>query len=101
MKITSPRLVALLYLAAALAPAAAQDDVADVPSQDLKAGKDDNKRYFLIGPAKGAKAPKGGYGLVVVLPGGAGTADFHPFVKRIYKNALPEGYLAAQPVAVK
>jgi predicted esterase len=81
--------------------AAAQDDVADVPSQDLRAGKDDQKRYFLIGPAKGAKAPKDGYGLVVILPGGPGTADFHPFVKRIYKNALPDGYLAAQPVAVK
>jgi predicted esterase len=37
----------------------------------------------------------------VVLPGGPGSADFHPFVKRIYKNALPDGYLVAQPVAVK
>jgi predicted esterase len=80
---------------------AAQDDVKDVPSEDLRAGKDDNKRYFLIGPAKGAKAPAGGWGLVVVMPGGPGTADFHPFVKRIYKNAIPDGYLVAQPVAVK
>jgi predicted esterase len=82
-------------------PLAAQDDVADIPSQDLRAGKDENKRYFLIGPAKGAKAPKQGYRLLVVLPGGPGGADFHPFVKRIYKHAVPEGYLVAQPVAVK
>jgi predicted esterase len=80
---------------------AAQDDVADVVSQDLRAGKDEHKRYFLIGPPKGAKAPKNGYGLLVVLPGGDGSADFHPFVKRVYKNAVPEGYVLAQPVAVK
>ena len=80
---------------------AAQEDVADITSQDLRAGKDENKRYFLVGPQKGATAPKSGYGLLVVLPGGDGSADFHPFVKRIYKNAVPEGYLLAQPVAVK
>jgi hypothetical protein len=67
------------------------DDVADVPSQDLRAGGDAQKRYFLIGPAKDAKAPAAGYGLVVILPGGDGSADFHPFVKRIFKNSLPEG----------
>jgi predicted esterase len=77
------------------------EDVADIPSQDLRVGKDKNKRYFLIGPPKDAKAPKKGYGLVVVLPGGPGSAEFHPFIKRIYKNAMLEGYLVAQPVAVK
>ena len=80
---------------------AAQDDVADVVSRDLRAGKDEHKRYFLIEPAKTAKAPAKGYGLLVVLPGGDGSAEFHPFVKRIYKNAVPEGFLLAQPVAVK
>jgi predicted esterase len=79
----------------------AQDDVADIISQDLRIGKDEHKRYFLIEPGKGAKAPEKGYGLLVVLPGGDGSADFHPFVKRIFKNAVPEGYLLAQPVAVK
>jgi predicted esterase len=81
--------------------AAQDDDVADIPSQDLRVDKDENKRYFLIGPPKGAKAPKRGYRLLVVLPGGPGSADFHAFVKRIYKHAVPEGYLVAQPVAVK
>jgi hypothetical protein len=28
--------------------------------------------YFLTGPAEGAKAPKEGHGLIVVLPGGDG-----------------------------
>jgi predicted esterase len=79
----------------------AQDDVADVPSQDLRIGDDQNKRYFLIGPAEGAAEPEAGFGLVVVLPGGSGDAEFHPFVKRIFKHALPDGYLIAQPVAVQ
>jgi len=78
----------------------AQEDVADVPSQDLRAGKDERKRYFLIGAPKEAKSPDRGYRLLVVLPGGPGSAAFHPFVKRIYKHAVPEGYLVAQPVAL-
>lgn len=81
--------------------AAAQDDVADVPSQKLQAGGDANKTYFLIGPGKDAKQPEQGYKLLVVLPGGDGSEAFHPFVKRIYRFALPEGYLAAQLAAVK
>ena len=93
--------VACGLVAGVAARAADEDDVADVPSKDVRAGKDEQKRYFLIGPAKDAREPKDGYGLVVILPGGDGSADFHPFVKRIFKNALPEGYLVAQPVAVK
>jgi predicted esterase len=97
-------LLPLFVLAITLLPgplAAQPDDVADVPSQDLRAGKDDNKRFFLIGPRKNARVPRRGFGLVVVLPGGPGGADFHPFVKRIFKYAIPDGYLVAQPVAVK
>src|SRR5262245_43641283 len=78
-----------------------EDDLKDVPSQDLKAGGDADQRYCLVGPKKGAEAPKRGYGVVVVLPGGGGGADFHPFVKRIYQQAVPAGLLVAQPVAVK
>src|SRR5262245_44311504 len=77
------------------------DDDADVPSQDLRAGKDENKRYFLVGPRKDIKEPKEGFGLLIVLPGGSGDENFHPFVKNIAKNALVETYLVAQPVAVK
>ena len=94
-------LSALLASFAVSFPLSAQDDVAGVPAEDLKAGKDENKRYFLIGPAKDAKPPKEGFGLIVVLPGGPGTAAFLPFVKRIFKNAAPEGYVVAQLVAVK
>ena len=85
----------------AVQPSLAQDDVADVPSQDLRAGKNENKRYFLVGPLKEAKVPPKGFGLLIVMPGGAGNAEFHPFVKRIFKNAVPDGFVLAQPVAFK
>jgi predicted esterase len=81
--------------------ASAKDDVADVPSEDRSIGGDQQRRYFLIGAGSDRTKPEGGWGLVVVLPGGDGSAEFHPFVKRIWQNALPDGYLVAQPVAVQ
>jgi predicted esterase len=92
-------LPALVVSAISLAPA--QDDVAGVPSEDLKIGGDANKRYFLIGGGKDVKAPETGFKLAVIMPGGPGTADFNPFVKRIWMNALSKEYLVAQPVAFK
>ncbi len=79
--------------------ASAADDVADIKSEDVIVGKDKNKRYFRIGPHKGAKAPKKGYALLVILPGNNGSASFHPFCKRIFKHALPKDFVAVQPVA--
>jgi predicted esterase len=79
----------------------AQDDVADVPSNEFFAGGDKNKRYFLIGGGEGARVPKRGFSLLIVLPGGDGGVDFNPFVKRIYKNSLSKKYLVAELVSVK
>ncbi len=78
-----------------------EDEFAGIESEKLQAAKDPKKTYFLIRPADDPEPPKGGYKLLVVLPGGDGSEGFHPFVKRIYKNGLPGGYLAAQLVAVK
>ena len=89
---------ACLTIALALAAGARGNEV---PSEKLRAGGDENKQYFLIGAAKDKKAPKDGFGLVVIMPGGDGSAEFHPFVKRLYEHALPGGYLAAQLIAVK
>lgn len=92
--------IALWVLLSVLGHARAQSDVADIPSEECQADGDANKTYFLIGdPAP--QAPRQGYGLVIIMPGGDGSADFHAFVRRIYKHAVPKGYLAAQPVAVK
>lgn len=78
----------------------AQNDVADVVSQDLTVGANEKQRYFLIGPHQDVVAPNAGFGLIVVLPGGDGSAEFHPFVKRLYKHSVPDRFIVAQPVAV-
>ncbi len=80
---------------------AGQDDIAEIPSEEIRVEQDPDQKYFLIGPTKDAKAPEKGWGLIVVLPGGDGGAAFNPFVRRIYKNAVPEGFLMAQLVAVE
>src|SRR5262245_19591758 len=87
-----------LTIALALAACARADEA---PSEKRTAGGDEQKQYLLIGAAKDKKAPKDGFGLVVIMPGGDGSAEFHPFVKRLYQNSLPPGYVAAQPIAVK
>ncbi|MBU0639669.1 MAG: protein kinase [Planctomycetes bacterium] len=74
-------------------------DVAGVPVQPRLAGDDPDQRYFLIGPRPGAPPPPHGYRLLIVLPGGDGSADFLPYVRRIFSHALPDGYLLAQPTA--
>lgn len=86
---------------AKLAPELDAEDVADIPSQDLRLDGDDKRRYLLAGPRPNEKEPKAGFGLIVVLPGGTGEAGFHPFVKRLYKHSVPDGFLVVQPVAPK
>lgn len=75
------------------------DDVTDVPGTEILGGGNRDMRAFLAGPL--GKAPKDGYRLLVVLPGGDGSADFFPFLKRVAKNALPEDMLLLQLVAKK
>ncbi|HOW70647.1 MAG TPA: hypothetical protein PKY77_08605 [Phycisphaerae bacterium] len=74
-------------------------DVAGVPVQDLRAGGDANKRYFLVGPVKAPQVPPQGFRLLIVLPGGDGGADAQFFVRRIHKNVLDKRWLIAQAVA--
>lgn len=80
---------------------AAMADIQDVPAEDLTVDGQSRMRYFLIGAGEGAEPPAAGYNLVVVLPGGDGGESFHPFVRRIYKFALGQEFLVAQPVAFK
>ena len=61
----------------------------------------EDMRYFLIPQRPGAEAPADGFGLLIVMPGGGGGADFRPFVENIAGNGLPDGYLVAQLVSVK
>jgi predicted esterase len=82
-------------------PAIAPTTQPEVIARDLRAGNDEHKRYFLIGPRSLERPPEGGFKLLLVLPGGDGSADFQPFVQRIFENSLPEGYVVAQLVAPK
>jgi predicted esterase len=72
-------------------------DIADMKVQDLRAGGDEKKRYFVI--HQPVQPPKGGWRTLFVLPGGSGDAEFRPFVTRLAKHALPENYLVVQLVA--
>lgn len=95
-------LIAALFMSGCfVTEALAQEDVADIPSRSFFAGQDPNKRYFLVGVDEQTRPSEEGFGLVVVLAGGDGGADFNPFVRRIYKNALSKEYVVAQLVAVK
>lgn len=76
-------------------------DPMDLPVEERFAAGDTNKVYFLIGQTNAALATKNGFRLLIVLPGGAGGRDFQPFIKRIFQNGLPPGYLVAQLVAPK
>ena len=58
------------------------------------------QRYFLIDHSKG-KAPSDRSKLLLVLPGGDGSADFNPFVTNIAKHATGQDWLVAQLIAVK
>lgn len=69
-------------------------------AEELLAGGDGQMKFFLVGP-KAKPAPKGGYRLLLVLPGGDGSAGFKPFVSNILENALSDDYLLAQLVAPK
>jgi predicted esterase len=69
------------------------------PATDLRAGDDEHMRYFLVGPRAQGKAPKDGFKLLLVLPGGDGSADFATFVRRIAANATDGQWLLAQLVA--
>lgn len=89
---------ALLNADASAQRAAQREMAATEPAVlDLFAGGDTNKRYFLID--RGEDAPPDGYKLLVVIPGGTGGEDFQPFVKRMTKEWLPQGYIVAQLVA--
>ncbi|MCH8822061.1 MAG: hypothetical protein IH984_01010 [Planctomycetes bacterium] len=75
------------------------EDVVDIPADDRRAQDDPYKRYILIGGRGDKPAPPEGYKVLFVLPGGSGSPDFHPFIKRIYRHVLSDEYLLVQIVA--
>jgi predicted esterase len=88
---------------ATIAGAGAADPAAAPPTppaaEEIRLDGDVQRRYVLIGPKADAPEPADGWRLLVVLPGGDGSADFRPFVTRMLTSALPDEYLVAQVIA--
>lgn len=77
------------------------EDLADVPALDLRIADDEKKRYFLIGNVESPSPRKAGRRVLVVMPGGNGSAAFSPFIRRIYRRTLSDEWVVAQIVAPK
>ncbi len=60
---------------------------------------DDHLRYLLIGAPTNTAMPAGGFGLVLILPGGDGSRSFLPFCKEMRRWGLPEDFIAAELIA--
>lgn len=71
------------------------DDVKEIPSRSFFVSEDPRKRYLVSGKV----TPEKTQDLLIVMPGGDGSMDFHTFVKRIYKHVLSENWVIAQPIA--
>jgi len=56
-------------------------------------------RYLLIAPGESKRKPPRGFPLLIALPGGDGSAEFFPFVKRLQEQALEGNFFVAQPIA--
>jgi serine/threonine protein kinase/predicted esterase len=80
-------------------PQTGADDVAAIIAEGKWANGDPNQRFFLTGPKPGNGPATNGNPLLLVLPGGDGGPDFLPFVKRVYRHAVPEHYLVANLIA--
>jgi len=77
--------------------ALAQGDIADVKVEQRFANGDKMMRYFFIDAQKPDDSKT--KNLLLILPGGDGSASFQPFCARIAKFGLPANYVAAELVA--
>jgi predicted peptidase len=71
----------------------------DPKPEDIRAANDAKKRYFLHMPGKDVKPPPSGWRLLVVMPGGDGSAEFAPFVGNMRSKSLGDEWLIVQMVA--
>lgn len=63
-----------------------------------RAGEHANMCYILHGGHVGPRV-RDGFRLIVVLPGGDGSAEFRDFVRSIQENALTRNHIIAQAIA--
>jgi predicted esterase len=93
------RLAVYLLVISTCGVTIAQDEIEGVRAAKRTLGP--KLDYYLIGSTEKLKTPKDGYKILIVMPGGDGSADFQPFIKNIYANALEPDYLVIQLVAPK
>jgi predicted esterase len=71
----------------------------NISVERCSAGGSSKQQYFVMRHRKPAK-PANKYGLVVILPGGPGSAEFLPFCANVLTGfAIPDDFLVAQLVA--
>jgi hypothetical protein len=87
----------VLPLVLGLVPLAAQD----ARAVEVRLPALAQSRYFRIDPVPGTATPKGGFGLLLVLPGGPGTADFLPWVENGVASQLPADFVTVMLTAPK
>ena len=78
------------------APAESKEDSAPAKTEGavpVTVKGEEQGEYFFM-PASGEPA-----GLLVVMPGGDGSADFHPFIKNVHEHGLGGKYAVAQLVS--
>lgn len=75
------------------------DEFGDLTVEACLAGGDTNQLYYLIRKSLPGQPARRDSRLLLVLPGGDGGTNFHPFVKRVTQRAVPNGWLVAQMVA--
>ncbi len=90
-----------MLLLLALGGLARADEADKLPSEEVKLGGDEKKLCFRLGPLPEAKEPKKGFGLLVILPGGDGSAEFNMFCRRILIHGAGGDYVGLQLVAPK
>ncbi|NJN14330.1 MAG: hypothetical protein HC813_01395 [Planctomycetes bacterium] len=99
--VTARRCASTLLILLAAASSARSDEAERIPSEAVALGGHEKKSIFRLGPLPGAEEPEAGFGLLVLLPGGNGSADFNMFCRRILANGAGKEYVAVQLVAPK
>jgi predicted esterase len=99
-------LLPILLLSSLLAPTAyfapvTSISLADRKPEDIRIDGDNKKHYLLHAPPKEAAEPETGWRVLVVMPGGDGSAEFATFVGGIRDSSLGVGWVAAQIIAPK
>ena len=87
----------MIALAIATAWLLKQDDIKDVKIEERFVKNDPEMRYFYIDARR--EKSKVARNLLLILPGGDGSADFQAFCARIVKAALPDDFIGAELVA--